>query len=87
MDLTRICLNLIVCLSVFLAVLDVGCDALIFKLEPNARKCLSEEVHKDVLVAGEYTISEGAGQQTDLQVCHLLTFFLCFLKISLVNYG
>ncbi|CAG0886810.1 unnamed protein product [Darwinula stevensoni] len=68
MDLTRICLNVIVWLSVFLAILDMGCNALIFKLEPNARKCLSEEVHKDVLVAGEYTISEGAGQQTDLQV-------------------
>ena len=31
-------------------------DCLMFNLEPNARKCLKEEIHKGVLVTGEYEV-------------------------------
>ncbi|KAG9481691.1 transmembrane emp24 domain-containing protein 10 [Eleutherodactylus coqui] len=33
-----------------------------FQLPPNGRKCLREEIHKDVLVTGEYDVSEPHGQ-------------------------
>lgn len=39
-----------------------------FELQPNGRKCLREEVQKDVLVTGEFEISEVPGQRTDVKV-------------------
>ncbi len=39
-----------------------------FSLEPNERRCVQEEVHKDVLVVGEYRLSDVTGQKTDLLV-------------------
>lgn len=39
-----------------------------FKVAPDVRKCLREEVHKDVLVVGEYTLSDLPGQRTDIVV-------------------
>ena len=33
------------------------------------RKCIQEEVHKDVLVVGEYQVSDVDGQKTDILVC------------------
>ena len=52
-------------------------DALMFHLSPNQKKCLQEEIHKDVLVTGEYEISDGPGQTATLKVrmqitCHQL---------------
>ena len=32
------------------------------------RKCLKEEIHKDVLVTGEFEVNEVAGQKVDLMV-------------------
>ena len=52
-----------------LLVLAVGGLAISFRLEPEVRKCVKEEVHKDVLVVGEYRLSDMAGQRTDLVVC------------------
>lgn len=46
----------------------VQLDALMFHLTPNQRKCLKEEIHKDVLVTGEYTLSESPGQSANLKV-------------------
>ncbi|XP_072406997.1 transmembrane emp24 domain-containing protein 10 [Chiloscyllium punctatum] len=39
-----------------------------FQLPANSRKCLREEIHKDVLVTGEYELSEQPGGRTDLKV-------------------
>lgn len=39
-----------------------------FFLPVNSRKCLREEIHKDVLVTGEYDISEQANTKTNLKV-------------------
>ena len=39
-----------------------------FTLKPEERRCLREEVHKDVLVVGEYRLSDVIGQKTDLLV-------------------
>ena len=45
-----------------------GADSLMFYLEPMAKKCLKEEIHKDVLVTGEYDLSEGGDHKTNLIV-------------------
>ncbi len=46
-----------------------GCtNGLMFHLTPNTKKCLKEEIHKDVLVTGEYEISDGPGQKANLGV-------------------
>lgn len=39
-----------------------------FHISPDERKCIREEVHKDVLVVGEYKLSEVPNQRTDLLV-------------------
>ena len=39
-----------------------------FTVEPEVKKCIREEVHKDVLVVGNYELAEVAGQVTDLTV-------------------
>jgi hypothetical protein len=53
----------------FMIVLSlVSVNSLMFHLPPNQKKCLKEEIHKDVLVTGEYSVSEAPGQKTNLQV-------------------
>ncbi|XP_073443719.1 transmembrane emp24 domain-containing protein 10 [Dendrobates tinctorius] len=51
-------------LALLLPLLCGSVTAISFQLPPNGRKCLREEIHKDVLVTGEYDISEphGGGQ-------------------------
>jgi hypothetical protein len=46
----------------------LAADALMFQLPANVQKCLKEEIHKDVLVKGEYELSQVAGHQTKLAV-------------------
>jgi len=46
---------------------------IMFYLEPNSHKCLKEEVHANVLVTGEYEVSEAMGQKTDYVVSKSLT--------------
>ncbi|XP_032821032.1 transmembrane emp24 domain-containing protein 10 [Petromyzon marinus] len=57
-------LLLLLVLSVELA--DVA--AISFYLPANSRKCLKEEIHKDVLVTGEYDVSEQPNVKADLKV-------------------
>ncbi|XP_020633014.3 transmembrane emp24 domain-containing protein 10 [Pogona vitticeps] len=47
-----------------------GCQGLSFQLPPQTRKCLKEELHRDVMVTGQYEVSEAAapGIRTDLRV-------------------
>ncbi|KAL4237449.1 Transmembrane emp24 domain-containing protein 10 [Mactra antiquata] len=61
MDLLHTCLILL-----FVCIANV--DSLMFNLPPNQKKCLREEIHKDVLVTGEYELSDGPGQKTNLAV-------------------
>ena len=37
-------------------------------VHPPCRKCLREEIHKDVLVTGEFDVTEIPGQKVDLMV-------------------
>ncbi|XP_042881647.1 transmembrane emp24 domain-containing protein bai-like [Penaeus japonicus] len=48
--------------------LAAAADGIMFHLQPNTQKCLREEIHKDVLVSGEYEIQETPGQKVDIQV-------------------
>ncbi|KAK3882714.1 hypothetical protein Pcinc_012920 [Petrolisthes cinctipes] len=48
--------------------LVVVADCTMFHLQPNTQKCLREEIHKNVLVSGEYDIQEAPGQKVDIQV-------------------
>ena len=43
-------------------------DGLMFHLEPNSRKCLKEEIHKGVLVTGDYDANHIPNQVVDLMV-------------------
>ena len=43
-------------------------DSLMFNLEPNSRKCLKEEIHKGVLVTGDYDANQIPNQVVDLMV-------------------
>ena len=43
-------------------------SSLSFNLPPGQEKCLREEVHKDVLVTGEYRLSDAPHQKTHLTV-------------------
>ena len=46
-------------------------ESLRFHLQPNTKRCLKEEMRKDVLVTGEYELTSAPGQRTDLTVgCH-----------------
>lgn len=55
-------------LCVILSICSVCIDGLMFHLPVNQRKCLKEEIHKDVLVTGEYEMSDGPGQRASLKV-------------------
>lgn len=39
-----------------------------FKLNPDSRKCIKDEVHKDVLVLGQYELSAAPMQKSDISV-------------------
>lgn len=47
-------------------IVDVNC--IHWYLEPNDQKCLKEELQGDVLLTGEYEISEAPGQRIDYTV-------------------
>jgi p24 family protein delta-1 len=53
-------------LTLTLCVLSI--ESLMFYLPPNNRKCLKEEIHKDILVKGDYDISHVLGHKTKLEV-------------------
>ncbi|XP_063294758.1 transmembrane emp24 domain-containing protein 10-like [Pelobates fuscus] len=45
-----------------------GTGAISFYVPPYGKKCLKEEIHKDVLVTGEYEVSEQPGVSSNLKV-------------------
>lgn len=61
MDLTQIA-----CVLFFICFVSIDC--LMFHLPVNKKKCLREEIHKDVLVTGDYELSEAPGQKATLTV-------------------
>ncbi|XP_061721643.1 transmembrane emp24 domain-containing protein bai [Cydia pomonella] len=45
-----------------------GSEGIMWSLAPNTQKCLKEELHANVLVAGEYEVTEVAGQRVDYTI-------------------
>merc|ERR1711868_191523 len=43
-------------------------NCMYFYLEPGTKKCIKEEIHKDVVVTGEYEITESPNHKVDLKV-------------------
>jgi len=61
--------SVLVSVAVLLNLLCLGTVySLSFTLPTGTKKCLKEEVHKDVLVTGEYKLSEAPNQKTNLLV-------------------
>ncbi|XP_012275606.1 transmembrane emp24 domain-containing protein bai isoform X2 [Orussus abietinus] len=56
-------------LAAFAAVFLIAyVDGIMWYLEPNSQKCLREEVQANVLVTGEYEVSEAPGQNVNYVV-------------------
>jgi hypothetical protein len=51
-----------------IAVLIINVDGIMWKLQPNAQKCLKEELQSDVLVTGDYEVQDAPGQKVDYVV-------------------
>ncbi|XP_071486902.1 transmembrane emp24 domain-containing protein 10-like [Diadema setosum] len=54
--------------AAFLSLLVVESHGISFMLSPNIRRCLKEEIHKDILVTGDYRLSDAPGHKTTLHV-------------------
>jgi len=61
-------MDLLQSLLVLVSFLVLSTDSIMFYLDANAKKCLKEEIHKDVLVTGEYDVTEVPGQKVDMMV-------------------
>nr|XP_054759683.1 transmembrane emp24 domain-containing protein 10-like [Lytechinus pictus] len=61
-------LNYIPFLPVILSLLAIQVHAISFMLAANVRRCLKDEIHKDVLVTGDFKLSDAPGHKTTLQV-------------------
>ena len=59
----KLILSLLLCLFYMSSI-----QSIMFHLAANNRKCLKEEIHKDILVKGEYELTNVAGQSTKLEV-------------------
>lgn len=56
-------------ITVFFVIALLGySQAMIFELPVNSEKCLREEIHKNVLVTGEYDVTEYDGVKVSLKV-------------------
>lgn len=61
--LKLICLQLLLILA-----LSGSSEAIRFFLQTGTKRCLKEEMRKSVICTGEYELSDGLGQRTDLQI-------------------
>ena len=62
-------------LLLILSICVVNIQCLMFKLGANQRKCLKEEIHKDILVTGDYEFSQVQGLKGHLRVSSNLLMF------------
>lgn len=59
----------LICLQLFLILfISSLSEAVRFHLQPGTKRCLKEEMRKSVICTGEYELSDGLGQRTDLQI-------------------
>lgn len=65
MDVSAVIL-LILCT---LLLLPEQASSLRFFLKTNSKRCFKEEIHKGIVVKGEYELSEAPGQRASIHVC------------------
>ena len=65
-------MELLQTLLVVAACLVMTADSVMFYLEANARKCLAEEIRQNILVTGEFEVSEMPGQQVRHSVFYII---------------
>lgn len=63
MSLQRV---LILLITIYIA----NCNGLRFKLNTGERQCLREEIHKNVVLTGDYEFSEAMGYTASVHVCY-----------------
>lgn len=59
-------------ISLVLLSLLLSAKSIMWHLDPNAQKCLKEELQQNVPVTGEFEVSEAPGQKIDYVVCRVL---------------
>lgn len=57
-------MNFIVHLTISLSILSIG-NCIRWNMQPNSRKCFAEELRENVLVKGEYEVTQVDNQQVD----------------------
>uniref|UniRef100_A0AC35U1M8 GOLD domain-containing protein n=1 Tax=Rhabditophanes sp. KR3021 TaxID=114890 RepID=A0AC35U1M8_9BILA len=57
-----------VSIFLILSVFATYCSGIRFHLKPNEKRCLKEEIHKNVVVTGEYTLTEAFGYTASVHV-------------------
>ena len=67
-------MNIINVLFIIMAIYCPFGHSIRFLLQPNTKRCLKEEMRKDVLVTGNYSLSDSPGVRTDLIVCKSRSF-------------
>jgi len=60
-------MNFIVHLTISLSILSIG-NCIRWNMQPNSRKCFAEELRENVLVKGEYEVTQVDNQQVDYVV-------------------
>lgn len=67
----------------FLTVFVSVSESIMFHLPPGGQKCLREELRQNVLISGEYDVSEAPGQRVNY-VVHIcldnLSFSFSYIK-------
>ncbi|XP_067008640.1 transmembrane emp24 domain-containing protein bai isoform X1 [Anabrus simplex] len=58
-------MDIFVILIGVIALFTTHVQGIMWKLEPNTQKCLKEELQSDVLVTGDYEVSDVPGQKVD----------------------
>ncbi|XP_063235575.1 transmembrane emp24 domain-containing protein bai [Bacillus rossius redtenbacheri] len=58
-------MDVYVLICVVVSFLATNIEGIMWKLEPNTQKCLKEELQSNVLVTGEFEVSEAPGQKVD----------------------
>lgn len=58
--------------------LVISVNSIMWTQEPNSQKCLKEELQQNVLVLGEYEVSEAPGQKMSYVVSTRFKVGSCF---------
>lgn len=64
----RVAIHLSALLIIFGQMITQDVNAIRFDLQPNSRKCLKEEMRKNLLAVGEYEVSSLQGTNVDFQI-------------------